>query len=67
MGIIFVGPKTDEYKVSFVNLGWASMNIWAVQFDFDQPHIFIGLTMSPTNVPHIDLLPPANGCHATGM
>jgi hypothetical protein len=40
--IIFVGPKTDEYKLIFVGLGQAPMNIWAVRFDFDRTHIFIG-------------------------
>jgi hypothetical protein len=28
--IISVGPKTDEYKVIFIGLGWEPMNIWAV-------------------------------------
>jgi hypothetical protein len=47
---IFVGPKTDEYKVIFICLGQASTNIWAVQFDFDRPNIFGGGAMSPTNI-----------------
>jgi hypothetical protein len=38
--IIFVGFKTDEYKVIFVGLGRAPMNIWNIRFDFDLPHIF---------------------------
>jgi hypothetical protein len=43
-------PKTDEYKVMFVGLGGAPMNIWAIRFDFDRLHIFVGGTMSPMNI-----------------
>jgi hypothetical protein len=28
--IKFTGPKTNEYKVIFISLGWASMNIWVI-------------------------------------
>jgi hypothetical protein len=33
--IIFVGPKTHEYKIIFVGLSQALMNIWTARFDFD--------------------------------
>jgi hypothetical protein len=33
--IIFIGPKTDEYKVISVGIVQALMNMWAVRFDFN--------------------------------
>jgi hypothetical protein len=51
--IIFVGFEIDEYKVIFVGLGRAPTNIWAIQFDFDRPHIFIGGATSLTNIIYV--------------
>jgi hypothetical protein len=34
--------RTDKYKVIFIDLGPAPMNIWIIHFDFDRPHMFIG-------------------------
>jgi hypothetical protein len=48
--IIFIGFRTDEYKVIFIGLGWAPMNIWVVWFNFNPPHIFVGLVMSSMNI-----------------
>jgi hypothetical protein len=39
--ITFVDFGTDTYNVIFIGLGRDPMNIWIVQFDFDQPHIFV--------------------------
>jgi hypothetical protein len=50
---IFIGFETDEYKVIFVSLGWTLTNIWAVRFDFDWPHIFIGRSTSLMNIIHV--------------
>jgi hypothetical protein len=40
--ITFVSFRTDQCNVIFVSLGQEPMNIWAIWFDFDQPHIFVG-------------------------
>jgi hypothetical protein len=40
--IIFISSKTNEYKVILIGLGQEPMNIWAIRFDFDWPHIFVG-------------------------
>jgi hypothetical protein len=46
----FVGSETDEFKVIFAGLGWEPTNIWTVWFEFDWPHIFVGGSMSLTNI-----------------
>jgi hypothetical protein len=48
--IIFIGLTIDEYKVIFIDLDQAPMNIWVVQFNFDRPHIFVDEATSPTNI-----------------
>jgi hypothetical protein len=48
--IIFVDPKTDKYKVIFVSLVQALMNICAVQFDFNRPHIVVDGATSLINI-----------------
>jgi hypothetical protein len=53
--IIFIGSETNEYKGLFVGLGHETTNMWAVRFDFDRPHIFVGSTTSPTNIRSIYL------------
>jgi hypothetical protein len=40
--IIFISFGTDECNVIFIGLGQEPMNIWAVRFDFDRLHIFVG-------------------------
>jgi hypothetical protein len=51
--IIFIGIKTDKYKVIFISLGRVPTNIWAVWFDFDRPHIFVGEATSQMNIIHV--------------
>jgi hypothetical protein len=48
--IIFVRPKIDEYKFIFVGFDWELTNIWAIRFDFNRTHIFIGEATSLTNI-----------------
>jgi hypothetical protein len=40
--ITFIGLGTDECNVIFVGLGQEPTNIWAIRFDFDRLHIFVG-------------------------
>jgi hypothetical protein len=54
--IIFVGPKTDKYKLMFVGFDRETMNIWVVRFDFDRTHVFVGEATSPTNIHVLYLL-----------